>query len=136
VLYSQFYKPVRSLFTDNYKDSTVSVKTKTRPNKNLELKFETTRDKGKDFEAKLGWNGKFDASGYTFKVEGEVKQVGEFSDKLIVNGLYNGVVVEGNFKLLTNKEENPKLESTPEKEKKNHVMKLLWLLTIVTNMLI
>jgi len=123
VLYSQFYKPVKTLFTDNYKQDTVSVKTKTRPNKNLELKFETTREKGKDFESKLAWTGKFDVSDYNFKVDGEVKQVGEFSEKVTVTGLYDGVVVEGNIKLLTNREENPKLESTPEKEKKNHVMK-------------
>jgi len=118
VLYGDFYKPVKTLFTDNYKQDTLSVKTKTRPNKNLELKFETVREKGKEFETKLSWTGKFDVSSYNFKVDGEVKQVGEFSEKITVTGLYEGVVVEGNLKLLTNKEENSKLESTPEKENK------------------
>jgi len=125
VLYGDFYKPVKTLFTDNYKQDTLSVKTKTKPNKNLELKFETVREKGKEFEAKLSWIGKFDVSSYNFKVEGDVKQVGEFSEKVTVTGLYDGVVVEGHLKLLTNKEENPKLESAHEKEKKNHVMKFL-----------
>jgi len=35
VLYGDFYKPVKTLFSDNYKQDTLSVKTKTKPNKNF-----------------------------------------------------------------------------------------------------
>jgi len=118
VLFSHIYKPVKSLFEDNYNQSKVSVKTKTKPNKNLELNFETARDKGKEFESKLAWVGTFDVSNLNIKVDGEVKQVGEFSEKATVKGLYDGFVVEKSIKLLTNIDENPKLLPPSEEKKK------------------
>jgi hypothetical protein len=106
VLFKDYYKQVKSLFSDNYNEDRFVFTTRTRPNKNLEISTETSRVKGKDYVSKLGWSGKFDFSGYNFKVDGDVKQEGEFSEKCTVKGLYEGVTLEVGAKFLTDKEEN------------------------------
>jgi hypothetical protein len=118
VLFKDFYKPVKNLFTDNYQEDKVSFKTKTKPNKNLELKFETKRERGKDYCSKLSWIGNFKVSDISAKVEGDVLQIGEVSEKVTIKGLYDGLTVDGNLKLLTENDENAKRKEKQEDEDK------------------
>jgi len=116
VLFRDFYKPVKNLFSNNYNDDKVILKAKTKPNKNLELSFETKREKGKDYAAKLAWTGNFKVQDASIKVEGEVLQVGEVSEKATIKGLYDGLTLEGGVKLLTEKSSDTKPKSSQKDE--------------------
>jgi len=115
VLFRDFYKPVKNLFSNNYNDDKVILKAKTKPNKNLELSFETKREKGKDYAAKLAWTGNFKVQDASIKVEGEVLQVGEVSEKATIKGLYDGLTLEGGVKLLTEKSSDTKPKSSQKR---------------------
>jgi len=135
VLFKDYYKPVKNLFSNNYQEDKVSFKTKTKPNKNLELKFETNREKGKDYEAKLGWTGSFKVKDASIKVEGEVLQIGEVTEKVTIKGLYDGLTLDGSVKILTEREDNQKKKKVKKMKIKHQEIHFHLVHNIIINML-
>jgi len=119
VQFPDFNKPTKDTFKTNFLEDKFVFKTKTKPNNNLTLSFETSREKGKDYISKLGWNTTFKALDLDFKLDGNVSQVGEVAEELTVKGLYDGLVVTLGGKILTEREENPVLLKGKEEDKKS-----------------
>jgi len=84
----------------------------------LELAYKTKRSQGKDFHSTLSWVGNFTLSDANIKVEGEVAQKGEVSEKVTIKGLHEGLTVELSGKVLTERDENAKKLENPQEEEK------------------